>query len=182
MPGFALHATARDLCRVLQRLLEETGGRLYDSYGNDRPVREYASAESLAVALGTGTPSPGEEDRGTHVHLRLWTPAMRARPLIRRVERVHRRRPAFRELCEGWGLLVLVGEGLSTHVSWNSRARALSLEGSYGELGPVDAWDWTGVQSSAAALVRVARALAVDRAGKVPVLPGAAALLAARRS
>lgn len=181
MPDFALYATARDLCRLLERLVDETGCRLYDSYGDDRPVREYDSAEALAAALGTSDSAPGEEDAGTHVHLRLWTPAMRARPLIRRVERVHRRRTAYRELCEGWGLLVLVGEGLSTHVSWNSRTRALRLEGSYRELGPVDAWDWSGVQASADALVRVARALAVERVGKVPVLPGAAAVLAARR-
>lgn len=178
MPGLALYATAWDLRRVLERFVEETGCRIYDSYGDDRPVREHVSAGSLAAALGAGDPAPGEEDRGTHVHLRLWTPAMRARPLIRRVERVHRRRTAYRELCAGWGLLVLVGEGLRTAVTWNSRTRARSLEGSYGELGPVDEWDWDGVQSSAAALMGAARALAVRRAGKVPVLPNAAAILA----
>lgn len=182
MPNFGLLATETDLLLLLDLLVQETGCRLYDSYGPDgQPVRTYPSAESLASALLPGGVPGGADEQGTHLHLRLWMPGMRGTPVISRHHRVHRRVPTFRECCEGWGLLVLVGEGLRTNVSWNGEARARSIEATWAaRLGPVDAWDWRGVDASAAALQYHARALAVDRLGTAPVLPGAAEALATR--
>lgn len=71
---------------------------------------------------------------------------------------------AWREHCEGWGLLVLQQACLS----WNSEARARRWCREAG-------WNWHGVESAAAQVRQLIRGLSVMRAQSRPVLADAAA-------
>jgi hypothetical protein len=182
MPNLDFYAIGTDLDVVIDVAFAQTGCRIFESYSRpDHDIIEFTSADQLRAKLSP-EPIPGSAHQLT---LQIVVPEgpfeIRRFAVNPDVCDGH----AFRHSIEGWGLIqfYLGGSGIhgviNSHTNHNSMARARAWEPVHADLRPVDQWDWKAVGSVSSRINRMIHKLAVGKIGGRPVLPAAAAIIAA---
>ena len=184
MPNCDFYSLREDSEQVLEFVLQHSGCKVFEHYSPfDTPLVEFRSVAEVAARYPLGSCS----GMAPSVVLQLLPPS--AGDIV--VDRVTLRPEkcngaTFRYVASGWGLIQLQLGGTSprgvvaSHTNHNSEKRAQAWAPMYlDELGPASAWDWRVVESTSRRINAFVRKLAVDKRGSRPILPAAAAAMAA---
>jgi hypothetical protein len=148
VPNIQFYGVREDLVELLD-LAVELGCELYEKYSSyDAELRRFATVDEVVAGCDLGHDPYG---RGGETMLALWSPAMRARPRIERIE-LRVRGASWRETVNGWGLIHLDLGGIhertitESALGHNSEARAWKwADVAYEDLGSPGDWDWREV-------------------------------------
>jgi len=149
------YALGDDLRQLFQFLYAETDVVVYElSSEPDRDVRKFHSLAELETVFHLGTYRAG--------HLKLWSPSVMARPVIRRIE-LRTGAHSFRYTAEGAGLIELYLDGsregviYHTHYGhWNEAgARQRSMH-------PAQDCDWKALSKISGRIQRYIRGNLAD--------------------
>ena len=149
------YAAGGDLLDVARLVLDETDCLLYESDSEINQALRQLDGGNLAPWI--------ERQRLTgSVGLAAWSPAMRQQMHIATVT-LKTAEGGERQRAVGWGLIyvhlfdVRGGRLGRSSVNANSENRARRWEDVHLDLGPVDAWDWAGVERTLRRIERLIR-------------------------
>jgi hypothetical protein len=185
MPNIDFYAAGADFFPVLTYVFKQSACRVFESYSPPgEEIAEFKSIEDLSARYPVGVC----RGSGPSVLLQLVPPSASHHFTIRRISMQPElcEGHTFRYAVEGWGLIQLdlggIGpQGLvNSHSNHNTEARARKWLETHRELGPIESWNWREITVVSSALNRFIRTkLATSKLGSRPVLPDAAAALAA---
>ena len=175
--NYTFFADKDDKLKVLEFIFKETDLHIYDlgsPYGQE--ISEYKSVDEISSKFDLVS---GDEFAIT---FQLWSPAHKGKPIFRKIDLDPKRcnGHTFRYSTDGWGLIQLYFGGLKgneishSHIGHYSEKGALKWQDTNSFNGPVNAWDWTAIQSTSGKLkYHIHNKLAVKKIGSSGILPGA---------
>lgn len=146
---YDFYADSEDAINVLGYIFHETDLQLFDSYSDfGRTIETYKSVAQITEAFNL------ERGRAYSIHLKLWSPRHKGRPILRRLEIDPAKCDGhtFRYSSNGWGLIQLYFYGVTknglspSHIGHFEERGAFAREGIPDFMGCAGDWDWSEIR------------------------------------